>query len=85
MSTEDFIWRTLYWLVSMGLLLLLALWFLVPKKWIVWSDRAAIVLPQGVPKWRVLNNLGKLIYLLAVICFLLTLGALVVGSVLESG
>ncbi len=80
----DTLWQLLYLFTSLGSLSLLGLWFLIPKKWIVWSENAAKVLPSNtLPQWRTLNRNGRFIYIFSCVCFGLTFTILLIGYFLE--
>ena len=59
-------------------------WFLLPKKWIVWSEKAAEILPQETPApWRSLNVYGKSLQILFYGCLMLVFFLLLVAYLLE--
>ena len=61
-----------------------ALWFLFPKKWIVWSRKAAELLPQETfPPWRTLNKVGKSLHMLFYFSAFVMLVLLLAGVILE--
>jgi len=44
------------------------IWFLLPKKWIVWSEVAIKIMPKDVvPPWAALNIVGKILYSLSIL------------------
>jgi len=59
-------------------------WFLLPKKWIVWSKTAADILPQEtIPPWKSLNKFGKTLYMVFVGSIGLTLVMVLIGAISE--
>jgi len=56
-------------------------WFLLPKKWIIWSKAAADMLPQEtIPPWKSLNKFGKTLYVVFVSSISLTLLMALTGA-----
>lgn len=65
MIQVDFFWALVKLTAFVSLLSGLGLWFLIPKKWIVWSEKAAQILPSESPApWASLNKLGKFVYII---------------------
>lgn len=63
--SNEMIWTLIYIWFSITISAWASLWFLLPKKWIVWSEKAADILPhETVPPWSSLNKLGKALYIL---------------------
>ena len=83
MSIET-IWTLLYSCLVVGLIAGAFLWFLAPKKWIVWSEKAAEILPQETPPpWVSLNLYGKALYILFVGSVILMLALMFIGFLIE--
>ena len=65
MNHADFFWALVKLAAFVSLLSGFGLWFLIPKKWIVWSEKAAQILPAESPApWSSLNKLGKFVYII---------------------
>ena len=59
-------------------------WFLAPKKWIVWSEKAAEILPQETPApWASLNKYGKALFIIFIGSLLLMLPLMFIGFLIE--
>ena len=83
MSIET-IWILIKICVGIGLITGAFFWFLFPKKWIVWSEKAAEILPQETPApWVSLNVYGKALYVLFIGSLLLALVLLFIGFLIE--
>ena len=62
---DEYVWMIISVCVIVSLSAGLSLWFLLPRKLIVWSDQAIKIMPNDVvPPWAVLNLFGKTLYIL---------------------
>jgi len=59
-------------------------WFIAPKKWIVWSEKIAEILPQETPApWASLNKYGKALFVIFTGSLLLMLALMLIGFLAE--
>jgi len=78
------IWTLIKAFTVIALIMAALFWFLVPKKWIVWSEKAADILPQETPApWASLNIYGKTLYILFFSCLALIAALLFIGFLIE--
>ena len=78
------IWSLIKISTYVGLTAAIFFWFLAPKKWIVWSEKAAEILPQESPApWGSLNIYGKSLYILFIGSLVLILVLLFIGFLIE--
>ena len=65
---SELIWVLIFTCLFISLGTGACLWFLLPKKWIVWSEVAVKIMPKDVvPPWAALNGFGKILYLLFIL------------------
>ena len=65
---SDLVWVLLYTCLFIALCTGACIWFLLPKKWIVWTEVAIKIMPKDVvPPWAALNSFGKTLYLLFIL------------------
>ena len=80
----DTIWTLIKIFTSIGLISGAFYWFLAPKKWIVWSEKAAEILPQETPApWVSLNKYGKALYIVFLGSIMLVLVLMFIGFLIE--
>jgi len=80
----ELIWILTNICLAIGLIAGALFWFLVPKKWIVWSEKAADILPQETPApWASLNTYGKALYVVFIASVLLMFVLLFIGYLIE--
>ena len=80
MNHVDLFWALVKLVAFVSLLSGLGLWFLIPKKWIVWSEKAAQILPAESPApWASLNKLGKYVYIIFFISLILIVILMICG------
>ena len=83
MNHVDYFWALVKLIAFVSLLSGLGLWFLIPKKWIVWSEKAAQILPAETPApWTSLNKLGKSVYIIFFISLSLIVILMIYGYLL---
>jgi len=77
------IWWLVYVCVTLCLSGAVVLW-LFPKKWIMWSETAASLIPRGSPpRWRSLNALGKIGWILLHVGGFGLVAVLLIGTLIE--
>jgi len=78
------IWILIKICSAIGLIVAALFWFLAPKKWIVWSEKAADILPQETPApWASLNIYGRTLYAIFIGSLILVLVLLIFGYLIE--
>jgi len=80
----DWYWIMLYGITAVCGLIGTALWFLLPRKWIVWPELVLDGVRDSIPPWSSLNAFGRILlvtfYSSAVIMLLLLIGGTLVEN-----
>jgi len=80
----EMIWTLIYSCLVIGLIAGALLWFLLPKKWILWSEKAAEILPQETaPPWGSVNLYGKVLYIIFLGGVILSMVLMFIGYLFE--
>ena len=78
------LWLLIYVLTGLSLTSGALIWFILPRKWIAWSQKASQLLPQEtIPPWRALNKFGKFLYLIYIGSGVAIFAVLIFGTLME--